>query len=482
MSHAIRNPFNPSDSRVEVFDDGHAVLKDGTKLSPASQNPWYVLATIAGEEKNALIFNTTSPEIRKANRRLWNAWMCQPLSSEGRSKLAKDMNFEQSDLAPITDDERHLIIEKFRVSFPDVVSPEESLIPNPHELVDFSETFFPNVLNISGFVFLGGISFKSCAFYFHLECNEIICLGNANFSNSVINGPISCRFSRFAKKSIFTSSIFDQSYFDDTTFSEYAHFDDCLFGSEASFTKTVFSSGVSFEKSAFSDHAKFDFTDFQKIAWFDRVTFKGYTSFMSACFSGPTVFRNSHFLKFVPVFAQCKTHADTRFSDIYDLWPEPSREDAEEGKQAYMSLRQIAAKNNNVDLEHFFLRQEMRCKEKSADNFSDKLIFSIYGYLSDFGISTSRPLIGLVIVVLSGWHLIGWHLKTKFESAHPGMESLAISIGNTIPFLGINARFEPDLYKDAPLWLSWLSSFQTIAGITLLFFLGLGLRNRFRLK
>ncbi len=40
----------------------------------------------------------------------------------------------------------------------------------------------------------------------------------------------------------------------------------------------------------------------------------------------------------------------------------------------------------------------------------------------------------------------------------------------------------PEFYKEAPAWLDALSGLQSVVGIALLFFLGLGLRNRFRLN
>jgi hypothetical protein len=40
----------------------------------------------------------------------------------------------------------------------------------------------------------------------------------------------------------------------------------------------------------------------------------------------------------------------------------------------------------------------------------------------------------------------------------------------------------PDFHDEAPAWLDALSALQSVTGIILLFFLGLGLRNHFRLK
>ena len=59
----------------------------------------------------------------------------------------------------------------------------------------------------------------------------------------------------------------------------------------------------------------------------------------------------------------------------------------------------------------------------------------------------------------------------------------AASFGNLFGFLGINRLYFTELLRDhIPDGLQLVSGMQTVAGVILLFFLGLGLRNRFRLK
>jgi hypothetical protein len=176
-------------------------------------------------------------------------------------------------------------------------------------------------------------------------------------------------------------------------------------------------------------------------------------------------------------------HQETRFSEDPLFWPGVNDDNAEAGKQAYTRLRQIAAANQNPDLEHFFLRQEMRCKEHLAKPF-DKLFFKGYRWIADYGISVARPLAGLAGVVGFGWGAIAAQLRSgpEVKSDAPIAEGLGVSIGNTLPFLRLVDKIAPNFYDYASPWLVVLSAVQSIAGIVLIFFLALGLRNRFRLK
>jgi len=61
-------------------------------------------------------------------------------------------------------------------------------------------------------------------------------------------------------------------------------------------------------------------------------------------------------------------------------------------------------------------------------------------------------------------------------------EALACRFGNTFSFLGLQKTFFEGELKAMDGWFQTLAGFQTVMGFVLLFFLGLGLRNRFRLK
>ena len=60
----------------------------------ASQNPWYVLATIHGEQTGA----GWNEEIAAENRRIWNGWSCGHLPKAKRAELAKLAKLDEAAL------------------------------------------------------------------------------------------------------------------------------------------------------------------------------------------------------------------------------------------------------------------------------------------------------------------------------------------------------------------------------------------------
>ena len=393
MSKTLRDPDLPPGAIVETFDDGGALRNDGVRLTPAAQNPWYVLATVAGEQEGTS-FAEIDPDLYARTRRFWNGWMCQGMDDAARAEVARKMGLEPSDLAPLSEDEMKAVRQRFKAAFPD--QELEDVLPDPSRSADFSQVHFP-----STFV-LGKCHFAGDAFF------------------------------------------------------QAAHF-----AGDADFQEAHFAGG----------------------AFFRAAHFAGFALFSDGAFNAKTMFSDARFESAVPEFYQREMHQDTSFSDDPALWPKVTEKNAETGKQAYTRLRQIAAEAHNPDLEHFFLRQEMECKKELAPRF-DKLFFRAYRLISEYGISVARPVVGLALTIGVGWPFIASFLKygQGGTGGAPIWEGLGISFGNTLPFLGLVRKMHPDFYKQAPAWLDALSGVQSVAGILLLFFLGLGLRNRFRLK
>ena len=51
---------------------------DPVALTPANENPWYVLMTLYGEQTGEWI----DWKLHEKNRAAWNAWACQTMSDE----------------------------------------------------------------------------------------------------------------------------------------------------------------------------------------------------------------------------------------------------------------------------------------------------------------------------------------------------------------------------------------------------------------
>ena len=98
MSKTLQNPDLPPGAIVETFDDGGALRNDGVRLTPAAQNPWYVLATVAGEQRGT---NATSNTPHTKNRRFWNGWMCRGLDTATRTELADKLHLPKAELGGV---------------------------------------------------------------------------------------------------------------------------------------------------------------------------------------------------------------------------------------------------------------------------------------------------------------------------------------------------------------------------------------------
>lgn len=105
----------------------------------------------------------------------------------------------------------------------------------------------------------------------------------------------------------------------------------------------------------------------------------------------------------------------------------------------------------------------MKCKAR-LDRFPDNLVIRAYGAVSDYGYSVMRPLGWLMGVVLAGWLIIGlwWRGCAQvgcgtLKTDNPMIEGMGISIGNTLPFLGLVRKMHPEFHGAAPPWLDLIS-------------------------
>ena len=69
---------------------------------PASKNPWYVLATIHGEQTE----EGWNEEIAAKNRRIWNGWSCGRLPRPKPAELAKLAKLDEAGLEAWSETER----------------------------------------------------------------------------------------------------------------------------------------------------------------------------------------------------------------------------------------------------------------------------------------------------------------------------------------------------------------------------------------
>jgi uncharacterized protein YjbI with pentapeptide repeats len=475
----------PAGAIVEVFQDGDAMRNDGVRLTAARKNRWYVLATVAGEQSDDWI----DPRVARSNRRYWNGFFSQKLSKSEKENLAKSMGLDVSEFAPLTDSEWRTLITRMSLAFPDdfnnssMSSDFENFI---YQYVDFYKVYFRN----------------------HCDFSQYYFRNFTNFEKSFI-----CNFSSFEKAHFEKAVCFDCAHFENNALFMACEFlDDVTFNSahlgndRATFSGAIFRGNTFFIESKFFSDVDFCDAQFFKEANFASSEFKGNLALLDGCFKNKTSFIKTSFTSRVPTFYQRDMHQDTTFTEDPAYWPAPTPDNAQHGKQAYTRLRQIAASNQNPDLEHFFLRQEMACKEV-LDCSSRKYIYyctsKAFGFFADYGNSFTRPLFALGYIFALGWAIIGSYLNylagcqmscsafcegvlaelgNPEISSNPIGDGFVISMGNTLPFIDISNKMHEDFFKHAPWWLDLLSAIQSIFGIILIFFIALGLRNRFRLK
>ncbi len=141
-----------------------------------------------------------------------------------------------------------------------------------------------------------------------------------------------------------------------------------------------------------------------------------------------------------------------------------------------------------------FPGREMKCDAVLKKGW-DRFVVQSFGWVSDYGYGVTRPLgiLGGLLVIpalIYGWYF-GPRCFEGYAISPPGCmaetgwslgKGFGFSFANLFAFLGLNRIHFADVWSVLPRGLGFLASAQTVMGFVFLFFLGLGLRNRFRLK
>lgn len=505
MAADLRDPDQPPGAVVEVQEDGTAVRNDGQELRPASRNPWYVLATVHGEQKDEEI----DWNLHVKNRRIWNGWACAEMGEGERAKLAEALNLTLKDLAPLTDEEREAVDRAFRDRFGEGASP-----PSATASIDLAWTHYSSVVVLEKCVFASRVWFNFATFGGPVIIASANFREDADFSSAHFCGNAQFDNAIFKRNAWFQSTFVGDALFHSATFNDAAWFHSATFGGEARFASAEFKVTAQFTSATFKGNAWFPSAILGKYAWFNSAFFGGYTEFHLASFIGKAFFLNAEFRSTtdfesatfkmrVPKFQQAQMHQDTVFSSSLDQWPNiPIREVQEpsskaldndkekfrrriklltrESKRNYARLRQIMTELQRPDDAHFFLRQEMRCKAE-LEGPAYKTLIRAYGFFSEYGYSVWKPLLWLGVVWAFGAVTFArWPMQTP--DLGPGA-AMAVSLGNTLPFLGITKTyFANNPLQTVPAALKVLSGLQSVLAAPLLFFFGLGLHTRFRLR
>lgn len=444
-----------------------------TELGDPNKNPWYVLATIFGEQLGNINRVKLDKELAARNRRAWNGWFCGNLNEHERQLRARTVGLDPSELLPLTKSELFQIQSLF-VRRMKAVGLKRTLLPAKTEDINFSKLHFRRAFDCDYFIFENKCFFSASTFKYFATFNFSVFVSYADFNLTIFKSFSDFSFSNFKNIAIFELSNFEN--------------------------------GGHFQCVEFNDDAYFQLSTFRKIALFHSSRFYAAAIFNSTKFEADTDFRFGKFITQPPQFHSAQLYDDTIFSlpdDFRNNWPPISGTveieghdnpipvmPAAEQKRAYNRLRLFMNKNLQIDEEQYFHRMEMRCKAQTQ-NMLIYPLFWLYEKFSDYGNSIMRPLGGLAIVwflglfaklnwveiswVKNGWEQSGW--APKFDTT---IESAGWSFANIFSFFGFQKRYFGIENLD-PL-LSFISATQTILGFALLFLFGLALRNRFRIR
>ena len=474
----LRDPGLPPGEIVDEREDGFLVRRDGLELSPASSNPYYVMATICGE-----LGEDYDSELVQRNRRFWNGWACAGMAQPEREALADRLGLDASELRPLTEEEKDRVKSELAAR-----TFTGDALPDPSN-VDLSKLYFSNTVVFERFVFAGPAGFSTAHFGRHVGFYLAHFAGPAEFSDAHFAGSAEFASAHFAGPARFFSA-----HFAGTAYSPSAHF-----AGPAEFSSAHFAGDAAFYSAHFAESAMFSSAHFARTAEFDSAYFAGNAEFADGVFGAATSFDMARFQGRVPRFFQRGFHDDTTFTAKKTYWPRVDPKSAARDKDAYRRLRQVSAAQHNPENEHFFLRQEMACSGVDpAKTWLSRFVVRGFGVLSDYGYGLWQPLIGLAATVVVGWLLIHCYFAWFFvmQVPPPGMEdvprlsvipgmfdALEIAVANTLSIFGFRTFYLGDDYMPhLPVFVKLVGGLQTVLGFVFLFFLGLGLRNRFRLK
>jgi hypothetical protein len=447
------------------------------------------------------------------NRAVWNAWSCQQLDDDAAAELAKQARVivaETRGWAQIaTEVKRKHRTEMEERNDDDFTYPG---FPDFEVSIRCSEIQFCSILVLKGCIFTQDANFISATF-----------TQGANFSFAPFTRHACFSFAPFTRHANFSFATFTQdAYFNSATFTQDAYFTSATFTRHANFSFATFTQDAFILSATFTWHANFFSATFTQDASFSSATFTQDASFSSATFDGPAKFVAARFgvrdapETCVPIFteaafARLMSFRDADFVTHYPVlegtefretvvvtaksthWPkagQPLLDQAAEGakqvptkevaKDSCARLRHALGKQGMPEDEHFFFTREMHHAGQIGSWFQ-RLPYRLFGWVSGYGGSFERPALGLIWLFLAP---LGVYLAALGPTSLATFgKAMALSFASIFKFLGFQRTyFGMDGFQNVDIIVQMLTATQTVLSFILLFFLGLGLRTRFRLR
>lgn len=426
------------------------------------------------------------PETHFPQARIWSMWVFTGYANFAYSTFSAGINFSS---AFFTGTARF-----YSATFVDITLFVSTTFDNESwfNCATFNRSAFFDNANIQSDAHFISVEFKSEAL-FHFTNFE----GEANFRDTTFLGDAVYVSASFTGKASFASAAFNlRVLFDSATFARDAFFTSATLNGTVSFSSATFTGAARFVSAVFASHPKFITT------WFRAVA-----DFSDASFGQSVTFRDGSFETLFPVLdgvappermevvAEDRT-TERKVPDGPDKgkttqvpsWPAipDDPEKLKAARQSAAALRHAMGRQGLPEEEHFFFRKEMGF-EARIGGFWRRLPYVLFREVSFFGYSVERPAFWLVMTLVLPWALVPWLCVLWPGLAGPGAvtwdREAALSVANTFSFFGFQRLYFDVEVLQARAWVfQVMGAAQTVLGFVFLFFLGLGLRTRFRMR
>jgi uncharacterized protein YjbI with pentapeptide repeats len=435
--------------------------------------PWLRLARISRSHKE--------------NIRLWNGYQKYLLGSFLFDYHSQMENPRFADIADLSDAE----IRNIQTRIPDLPIELER-----HGAIVLTEglTEIKTPLELDGFYFAFRVVIGNTTFKRSFFLNNAQFAANLEVYNCIFKHRLNATAAIFGPSTEFYECRFIEGASFNFTKIEWSSFSKAIFKMTANFHASIFNGSNTFEDAIFKGKADFSNATVDGRINFDKATFCDGASFDDARpdrSAAPLSFNATEFCKRPPSFFGRKMHENTDWTGVKLPNAEEqaplSRASLENDKRAYEQLRIKCGALGKVEDEHMFFRREMELTGRLSPWYT-RATYWLYHLVSDYGYSYWRPIAGMVGVWYFWSLFYALHFMAR-DQLHLCMDRLellrsamGLSFANIFSVFGFYRRFPSDLLVDPTVVTVLLTVSETLLGFVFLFFLGLGLRTRFRLR
>ena len=494
--------------------------KEKPQLITALENPHYHLLNWYGEP------TTSDDNVIKKNLLFWHRWIFNDLSDDQKKWLIQENIFDQNEFSAFTLHEKNTYIWKLEQRL-NKEFPEQHFFLRDGR-VDLTRTYFNSIFYCKNYLFPNGLTLNGSTFNITPNFKNAKFIKYSNFENTTFKKSANFHNTRFLKGATFSNNEFsDQADFTSATLKSVT-FNNVKFNGGACFENTIFQGIIKFTGSTeFIKNAHFNGATFSKnsdtrtVSTFEETIFRCNAGFHNTKFHSKIYFKEVIFeqeVDFTLAEFNCDFHADhvtykklptlssldgiihpfsilnsiNNFIDSKTTMTEMRSAKVQTYKNTFAALKSKALEIHQDDfvrniwaIELKLKRQDILDKDKiPVSDFLEIMASWLYEKTSDFGRSYTRPfgiLICLIIIGIIVQFLLQFisYPPYLFDWKEGAVTAIEISISNSLLFL---LPWSSDNIKYMNGCVKTLSLFQSIFSFILFFLIGLGLRNKFKIK